>query len=219
MRSEKPAGSKFKRICKDFPNMSVITKSATHGKNKLMYLHASVGKNFLAEKVTAFALEGSLEAPTMVLIGVERDFTGDGKKIRLLTAEVLLCTAVGDLAKSKNLQDWASMNSVLLPSFLTGAFVTDRETVVESLLKIFTDNINNHEADNKPEDIDKDKYIGSGEDKEKDYVNTRSTKGVTARDATNGIADNYNDIIAFIQAVALKAPQVMAKPLFMQADK
>ena len=86
----------------------------------------------------------------MVLIGVERAFTGDGKKIRLLTAEVLLCTAVGDLAKSKNLQDWASMNSVLLPPFLTGAFVTDRETVVESLLKIFTDNINNHEADNKP---------------------------------------------------------------------
>ena len=155
----------------------------------------------------------------MVLIGVERAFPGDGKKIRLLTAEVLLCTAVGDLAKSKNLQDWASMNSVLLPSFLTGAFVTDRETVVESLLKIFTDNINNHEADNKPEDIDKDKYIGSGEDKEKDYVKTRSTKGVTARDATVGIADNYNDIISFIQAVALKAPQVMAKPLFMQADK
>ena len=31
MRSDKPAGSKFKQVCKDLPNLAVLTKSTTPG--------------------------------------------------------------------------------------------------------------------------------------------------------------------------------------------
>ena len=42
---------------------------------------------------------------------------------------------------------------------------------------------------------------------------------MTVRDATVRIAANCYDILAFIQALALKAPRVLAAPLLMQADK
>ena len=44
-------------------------------------------------------------------------------------------------------------------------------------------------------------------------TNTRSMKDVTARDATEGIAANCDNILAFIREVDLKAPQVQASPL------
>ena len=42
----------------------------------------------------------------MVSIDAERAFTSSGEKIRLLVTEVLLCTAIGDLALSKKLSYW-----------------------------------------------------------------------------------------------------------------
>ena len=62
---------------------------------------------------------GPLEAPTVILIDIERAFSGDGDKIRLPTTEVLLCTAANELAKPKKLRDWTSRNAVLLLPFLT----------------------------------------------------------------------------------------------------
>ena len=44
-------------------------------------------------------------------------------------------------------------------------------------------------------------------------------KDATARDATDGIAANCDDILAFLQAVALKALRVQAAPLSLRADK
>ena len=115
------------------------------GDIQVTYAHVSVLNNPLGEMVTAFVLSGYLEVTTMVLIGVERAFMGDGKKIRLPTTEVLLCAAVGDLAKYKNLQDLTSVNPFLLRPFLTEAVVTNREAAAEVLLKPFVEKINYHE--------------------------------------------------------------------------
>ena len=105
--------------------MAVLTKSATPGDTQVTYAHASVGKNPLGETVTAFALVGSLEASTVVLIDIKLAFAGDGEKIRLLTTEVLLRAATVELAKPKNLWYWTSRNTVLLLPFLTETVLTD----------------------------------------------------------------------------------------------
>ena len=99
MRSDEPFGSKFKRACTDFPNLEVLTKSSMPKDFQVTYLHASVGDNSLGEKVGAFALVRSLKAPSVVLIDIERDFAGDGEKIRLPTTEALLRAASGRIAK------------------------------------------------------------------------------------------------------------------------
>ena len=99
MRSDRPSGSKFKRISTYFPNLSILTKSATHGDIQAMYVNVSVGNKYLGKTITAFALAGSLEAPTVVSIDIECAFSSNGKKIRLLTTEVLLHAAADKLEK------------------------------------------------------------------------------------------------------------------------
>ena len=42
-----------------------------------------------------------------------------------------------------------------------------------------------------------------------------SEKYATARDAMFVIAANYDNVLAFLQSVALKAPQVLAAPLLL----
>ena len=78
--------------------------------------------------MTAFALAGLLEAPTVVLIDAERIFNRSREKIHLPITEFLLRAAVGDLFRSKKLRDWAALNAVLLPPFLTEAVVFERKT-------------------------------------------------------------------------------------------
>ena len=85
MRLDKPAGSKFKRVCTDFPNMEVLTKSTTPGYIQATYVHASVGNKSLGETVTAFSLAGYLEAPTVVSIDAKHAFAVNGNNIRLPT--------------------------------------------------------------------------------------------------------------------------------------
>ena len=58
MRSDNPAGSKFKRVSTDFPNLAVLTKSATPGEIQATYLHTCVGNKSLGETVATFNLEG-----------------------------------------------------------------------------------------------------------------------------------------------------------------
>ena len=99
MRSDKLAGSKFKHICKNFPNMAVLTKSSSPGYIQLTYVHASVGNNYLGKTVTAFPLAGSLKAPTVVLIDTKLTFIVNCKNILLQTTEFLIHTNTGDLAK------------------------------------------------------------------------------------------------------------------------
>ena len=157
MRSDKPASSKFKRVSTDFPNLAVLTKSATPGEIHATYVHVSVGNNSLGETVTAFYLTGSLKAPTVFLVDIEHAFAGDGNKICLLTTEVLLLAATGKLAKSKKLREWTSRNAVLLLTFLTEIALTNGETAAEALLNIFSKRINKQEADNFAEESDTEK--------------------------------------------------------------
>ena len=46
-----------------------------------------------------------------------------------------------------------------------------------------------------------------------------SEKDTTARDATVGITSDCNNVLSFLQAVSLKAPQVLSAPLLLRVDK
>ena len=109
-------------------------------------MHAFVGNKYLRKTVTAYSLVGSLKAQTVLSINIERTFAIDGKKICLQTTELLLHVAANELEKAKKFQYWTSINTVLLLVFLTENALTDRETVAEVLLKIFSKRINKQEA-------------------------------------------------------------------------
>ena len=42
MRASKPATKKYKKVCKDFPNIAILTKSATLGEVQLTFGHVAV---------------------------------------------------------------------------------------------------------------------------------------------------------------------------------
>ena len=214
MRSDDPASSKYKRVSTYLPNLVVITKSATPGEIHATYVHASVGNNSLGETFIAFALTGSIEAQPVVSINMDCAFAGNGENIRLPTTEFLLRAAAGKPVKSKNLRDWTFSNAVLLPPFLTDIALPDVETASEALLKISAERINYQEGDNAAEDSDAEEESRSDKDNNKS-AKTRSTKDAAARDAMDGIAADFDNILSFLQAVALKAPRVWEEPLSM----
>ena len=78
-----------------------------------------------------------------------------------------------------------SRNAVLLPPFLTEPVLTDGETTVEVLLKIFDGIINGQEAENTTEDFDADEDRRSENDNEKERAKKTSTKYAKSRDATD----------------------------------
>ena len=102
MRASDQAAEKNKRVCKDFPNLTILTKRATPGKIQLTFGQAEVGNKSLGESVVAFALAGDLSSTSVISLNIEIAFAADGNKIRLLIAKVLLGAAAGDLACSKN---------------------------------------------------------------------------------------------------------------------
>ena len=218
MRLDDPNGSKFKRVRTDSPNLAVLTKITTPGEIQATYAYASVGNKPLGETVTAFSLAVSLEAPTVVSIDIKCDFSGNGDMIRPPTKEVLLFATAGNLAKSKKLRDWTSRNAVLIPTFLTEIALTDKETSAEALLKISAERINKQEAENAAEESDTVEEIRTDEESKK-RAKTISMKDGTARDATDRIADGFDNILTLLQAVVLKAPQVQAAPLSLRAEK
>ena len=98
MRASEPAAKNYKNICEDFPNLSILTKSATPGTVQLKFDHTAVGNKSLGESVVAFSLAGDLSSPSVVSLKIDIDFAADGDKIRLLIVEVILRAADGDLA-------------------------------------------------------------------------------------------------------------------------
>ena len=60
MLSDEPSGAKFKRVCADFPNIVLLTKSATPGNIQVTFVHVFVGNKSFRETFTAFTLAGSL---------------------------------------------------------------------------------------------------------------------------------------------------------------
>ena len=101
MRASKLAAEKFKRVCEDFPNLTILTKSATPGDIQLTFGHVAVGNKSLGKSVVAFALVGDLSSPSVISLKIKIAFAADSDNIRLPIAEVLLRAATGDLARSK----------------------------------------------------------------------------------------------------------------------
>ena len=98
VRTSEPAREKFKHVCEDFPNLSIIAKSATPGDVQLMFAHTSVGNKFLRESGTAFSLAELLGALIVVSIDVDIAFAISGDRIHIPFTEVLLCAAIADLS-------------------------------------------------------------------------------------------------------------------------
>ena len=206
MRSDDPAGSKFKRVCTDLPNTAVLIKIATPGDIQV------------TKTVTDFALVESLKVKTVVSIDFEPAFADDVKNIRLLTTEVILCATAGDL-KKKKLSQLYIQERRSPPAISDGGSCQQLKTAAEALLNISTEKIHDNGAENNPGDTEEDEYSGSDKKNVKEKAKTRSEKVATTRDGTAGIADECNDVLTFLQAVSLKAPQVLAAPLLLQVNK
>ena len=99
--TSEPAAEKYKRVCEDFPNLAILTKSATPGKFQIAFGQEAVGNNYLGESVVDFALAGDLSSPSVIYLNIDITFAADGNKIRLLIAEVLPRAAANHLALSK----------------------------------------------------------------------------------------------------------------------
>ena len=147
IRARETAAKKYKRVCKDFPNLAILTESATPGKVQLTFGHAAVGNNSLWGYAVSFILAGYLSSPFVISTKIEIVFAADGNKICLPIAEVLLRSAAGNLARMKNQMDWMPRNAVLLPPFLTEAAIPHGESDAGELLKIFACSITEWEKE------------------------------------------------------------------------
>ena len=79
-----------------------------------------------------------------------------GKKILLPIAYVLLCAAAENFTTSEKQRDWALLNAVLLPPFLTDTDILDGETSAEDILKIFVHGIIDRAEEEEEDNEDKD---------------------------------------------------------------
>ena len=222
MRASDPGDKSCKKVCEDLPNLAILTKSATPGEFQLTLGHATVGNKSLGEYVVAFSLAGYLSSPSVVSLKIDIDFAAERDKIRLPIAEVLLRAAAGDLARSKKQWDWTPRNTVLLLSLLTEAPIIHEELDAGELQKIFARSITEwakegENASGKKDDTEKDSE-DSVETEDEMTSNTGKVMLATANTLVP-FTDDCNDVLAFLQAVAVKSPRVIAAPLSLRADK
>ena len=112
MRLIKPSAKKFKRVYEDFPNLAILTKSATPGKIELTFIQTAVLNKSLGESVVAFVLAVNLSSPSVIHLEIKIAFCADRDKIRLPIAGVLLRATFGVLARSKKQRDWTLRNTI-----------------------------------------------------------------------------------------------------------
>ena len=190
-----------------------------------------------------FPLAGELGSHSVISFNPKIAFATDRKKICLPIAEVVLRAAAGDLAQSKKQRDWTSCNAVVLPPFLTETSILHSELDAKDLLKIFARSITEwasyaappSEADEASDDDrvvrveapeakkpGKTKQASSetaiAEAKKPSKTKQASSKTAAAKTLAS-ITDNCNDVLASLQAVAVKYPRVLAAPLSLCADK
>ena len=91
----------------------------------------------------------------MVFIDSKLTFVRASNNILLLVTEVLLHAAVDNLARSKKLRGWASLNSVLLPPFLAEAVVLGVNTSETALPNTFAANIAERRSKSSAESSDR----------------------------------------------------------------
>ena len=100
-----PSAKEYKKVCNDFPNIAILTKSATPGEVQSTLYHVTVGNKYLGESVVVSNLAEDLDSPSVVSIKMEIAFSAEGENIRLPITEFLLRTAAGNLARSKKQRD------------------------------------------------------------------------------------------------------------------
>ena len=169
-----------------------------------------------------FALAGYLIPPPVIYLKIEIAFAVNGDNIRIPIAEVLLCAAASNLTRSKKQRDWTPRNTILLPPFLKEAAILQRDSDTDELLKIFARSImewakgeeNTREADDKN---DKDSVITIKAEDDKTAKPGKANQA-TAETLTT-IAYNYDDVLDFLQDIAVKSPRVIAAPLSLCAYK
>ena len=157
MCTSKSAFHKYKKVCDYSPNIAILTNIATPGEVQLMFVHASVENKSLRGSVAAFALAGSLDSPSVVLININITFVTDGNKIYLPITKVILCAAAGNLAGSKKQRDWTPRNTVHLLPFLTEAAILDGGSDTGDLLKIVFRSITERAEEGEEDDGDDNK--------------------------------------------------------------
>ena len=226
MRARFTAADKFKRVCEDFTNLAILTNISTPGEIQLTFGHVDVGNKSLGKSVVAFSLAGYLSSPSVISFNIDIAFASDGDKIRLPIAEVLLCTAAGDLARSKKNRDWNSRNAVLLPPFLTEATILHGKSDACKLLKSFARSITKWESDayssseaDEASDDDSVVIIEAAEAKEKPGKAKQASAEMAAAKTLATITDDCDNVLALLQAVAVESPRVLAAPLYLRAEK
>ena len=245
MRASEPATKKYKNVCEDFPNLGILTKIFTPGEVQLTFGHSIVGNKSLGESIQAFALAGDLGSPSVISFNLKICFAPEGEKIRLPITEVLLHAAAGDLACSKKQRDWQSLDVVLLPPFLTEVAILNGESDTGELLKIFARSITEWALDAAPpseayEASDNDSVVTveapeasevkkAGKSKasaetpaaeaKKPGKAKQASAETAAAETLASFAVDCDDVLAFLQAVAVKYPQVISAPLSLRADK
>ena len=162
----------------------------------------------------------------MISLKIEIAFAADVDKIRLPIAEVLLHTAAGDLARSNKQRDWTPCNTVLLPPFLTEASILHGESDTGNLLKVFYCSITEWEKDedstseaDEANDDDSVVTIDAKEAKANPGKAKQASAETAAAEKLTTITDNFNDVLAFLQAISVKSPRVIAAPLYLRAEK
>ena len=68
MHTSEPATENYKKVCEDYPNFAILTKSATPGEVELTFGYATVGNKSYGESVAAFSLARDLISPSIVSI-------------------------------------------------------------------------------------------------------------------------------------------------------
>ena len=99
MRASDLDAENYKRVCGDFPNLAILTKSAMPVEVQLTFGHATVENKSLGGSIVDFALAVDLILPSVVSLTMDIAFAADGDKIRPTIMEVLLHAAVGNLAR------------------------------------------------------------------------------------------------------------------------
>ena len=171
-----PANKKCKKVHEDFSNIAILTKRVLPGEVQLTFAHASFRNKSLGESVMAFALAGSLDSRSVVLIDINITFTIDDDKTRFLIAEVLLHAATGNLTRSKKQGYGTPRNAILLPSFFTEAAILDVETSAKELLKIFVQSIKKREEEKEENDGEEDDHNSKEEEEAEEEMKKNNEK-------------------------------------------
>ena len=191
----------------------------------------------------AFALAGDLGSSYVISFNLDIALATNGEKIRIPITEVLLHAAAGDLARSKKQRNWTSHNAVLLPPFLTEAAILHSDSDAGYLLKIFSHSITEWSSDTAPpieadEASDDDSVVTfkAPEAKKPGKTNQASAEMAAAEAKNPGKAtqasaktaavetlafsvDDCDNVLASLQAVAVKSSRVLTAPISLRANK